>query len=401
MRMPEFLQRRQRSVTASLPSNAVSNGYVLDCRIESGVHLYYAIHRDGMVEHIAEPIKGLPLVSAAYAPPGKPDDDTADDYRFNLPKKMTASQASSHVQRELGLFHKLRSIVVQSSGNVAYSVIEEKVPPKDKILPFSLPLEYLMTGDKLIPPCVTGVLFGESDLLILMAYPGNGRVFVQTSVSPDNLAEIITSFAAANSINVDIEAIPLYTGTEFIAALASIPAYPYDADVMGLPLSSVIKGLVATSAMALLASSGMYLYLYRQTQATHLTTQLLIRDSQSVLTDMLARIRSNPSALMSALSVNYPLLIQHATELWEKGATVESNAIRDREQHTVILPLRERNTAVSTAQISQLIQKKNIPKTCNFTGFTIAGTMNAIKVTYDCAPVNSPLQGFGDDDEIK
>lgn len=401
MRMPEFLRRRQRAVTAALPVNSAANGYVLDCRIESGVHLYYEIHRDGKVDHIAEPIKGLPLVSAVYAPSGKPDDDTADDYRFNLPKKMTASQASSHVQRELGLFHKLRSIVVQSPGNVAYSVIEEKVPPKDRILPFSLPLEYLMTGDKLIPPCVTGVLFGASDLLILMAYPGNGRVFVQTSVSPDNLAEIITSFAAANSINVDIEAIPLYTGTEFIDALASIPAYPYDADVMGLPLSSVIKGVVATSALALLVSSGMYLYLYRQAQATHLTTQLLLRDSQAVLADTLARIRSNPSALTSALSVNYPLLIQHATELWEKGATVESNAIRDREQHTVVLPLREKNTAVSTAQISQLIQKRNIPKTCNFTGFTIAGTMNAIKATYDCAPLKSPLQGFGDDDEIK
>ncbi|HET9112950.1 MAG TPA: hypothetical protein VFN66_03660 [Burkholderiales bacterium] len=376
-------------------------GYVLDCRIESGVHLYYEIFRDGSVEHIAEPVKGLPLVSAIYAPPGKPDDDTADDYRYNLPKKMSASQASSHVQRELGLFHKLRSIVVQSPGSVAYSVIEEKVPPKDKILPFSLPLEYLMTGDKLIPPCVTGVLFGESDLLILMAYPGNGRVFVQTSVSPDNLAEIITSFAAANSINVNIEAVPLYTGLEFINALTNIPSYPYDTDVMGLPLSSAIKGVLALSAMSLLAASGMYFYLYRQTQATDLTTRLLTRDSQSVQANMLARIRSNPSALTSALAVNYPLFVQHATELWEKGATVESSAIRDREHHVVILPLREKNSVVSNAQISQMIQKRNLPETCQFTGFTIARAMNAIKANYDCIPASSLLQVFGGDDEIK
>ncbi len=401
MRMPEFLRRSSRAATVPLSSNTISNRYVLDCRIESGVHLYYEIHLDGKVEHIAEPIKGVPLVSAAYAPPGKPDDDTADDYRFNLPKKMTASQASRHVQRELGLFHKLRSVVVHSSGYVAYSVIEEKVPSKDRILPFSLPLESLMAGDKLIPPCVTGVLFGASDLLILMAYPGNGRTFVQTSVSPDNLAEIITSFAAANSINVDIEAVPLYTGTEFIAALASIPAYPYDADVMGLPLSTVIKGTVAASAMALLASSAMYLYLYRQTQAIHLTTQSLIRESQSAQAEMLARIRSNPSALTSALSVNYSSLIRHAAELWEKGATVESNGVRDREHHTVILPLREKNAAVSAAQISQLIQKSNIPKPCSFTGFTIAAAMNSIKATYDCTSANSPLQVFGDDDATK
>ncbi|MHB1655635.1 MAG: hypothetical protein ACYCSZ_04620 [Burkholderiales bacterium] len=401
MRMPGFFRQRQRAATAPLPSNMASNGYVLDCRIESGVHLYYEIHLDGKVEHIAEPVKGMPLVSAAYAPPGKADDDTADDYRLNLPKKMTASQASRYVQRELGLFHRLRSIVVHSSGSVAYSVIEEKVPPKDRVLPFSLPLEYLMAGDKLIPPCVTGVLFGASDLLILMAYPGNGRTFVQTSVSPDNLAEIITSFAAANSINVDIEAVPLYTGTEFIAALASIPAYPYDADVMGLPLSSVIKGVVAASATALLAASGMYLYLYRETQATHSTTQSLIRESRSVQAEMLARIRSNPSALTSALSVNYASLLRHAAELWEKGATVESNAIRDRERHTVTLALREKNTAVSAAQITRLIQKGDVPKACHFTGFTIAASMNAIKATYDCVSANSPLKVFGGDDENK
>ncbi len=401
MRMPGFFCRRSRGPVAALPLDIASKGYVLDCRIESGVHLYYEIFRDGKVEHIAEPIKGLPLVSAIYAPPGKPDDDTADDYRFNLPKKMSATQASSHVQRELGLFHKLRSIVVNSSGSVAYSVVEEKVPPKDKILPFSLPLEYLMAGDKLIPPCVTGVLFGESDLLILMAYPGNGRVFVQTSVSPDNLAEIITSFAAANSINVNIEAVPLYTGIEFINALTNIPAYPYDTDVMGLPLSLAVKGVLALSAMTLLAASGMYFYLYRQTQATYLTTHLMIRDSQSIQANMLARIRSNPAALTSALAVNYPLFIQHATELWEKGATVESSAIRDREHHMVVLPLREKNSVVSNAQIVQMVQKKYLPETCKFTGFTIARAMNAIKAVYDCVPVSSPLQVFGDDDEIK
>lgn len=401
MRLPRFLRRRQRASTAPLPLHRAPSGYVLDCRIESGVHLYYEIHCDGKINHITEPIKGRPLISAAYAPPGKPDDDTADDYRVNLPKKMTASQASGYIQREFGLFHKLRSIVIQSPGNVAYSVIEGKVPPKDKILPFSLPLERLMAGDKLIPPCVTGVLFGESDLLILMAYPGNGRVFVQTSVSPDNLAEIITSFAAANSINVDIEAVPLYTGAEFIAALAEIPAYPYDTDIMGLPVSSVAQGILALSVAALLATAGDDFYLHRQTLSVQLITQQLLRQKQVIMADMLDRIRSNPAALRSALSVNYPVVIQHATQLWVKGATVESHATRHLEKHIVILPLHEKNRPVPDAEISEMLHKPAIPVGCNVAGFTLTGAMNAIKLTYDCLSASTPLDVFGGDNEIK
>ena len=406
MRLPKFINQRKAGISASIPANAASYGYVLDCRIESGVHLYYEIRPDGSVNHIAEPVKGRILVSAAYAPSGRPDDDTADDYRFNLPKKMAASQASSYLQRELGLFHKLRTIVINpnmgtNTGVVAYSVLEEKVHPKDKTLPFSLPLEYLMAGDNLIPPCVTGVLFGVSDLLILMAYPGNGRVFVQTSVSPDNLAEIITSFAAANSINVAIEAVPLYTGAEFLTALARTPAYPFDMDVLGLPFTSVVYGVLAMSVIALVASAGVYLHLYRQTQKIQATTQSLLRERQPILADMLARIRSNPTALGAALSVHYPLLVEHATQLWVTGATVESDATSSKETHIVILPLREKNRVISAEQVEQMIQKKDLPPGCTFTEFTIPGSANAIKSRYDCVYALNPISVLGGDDETK
>ncbi len=399
MQLPKFMNRRKHRESAPAPSSAAGEGYVLDCRIESGVHLYYRIHRDGTVEHISEPLKGMALVSAAYAPAGRPDDDTADDYRYNLPKKMTASQASSHVQRELGLFHTLRTIVVQAAVPVAYSVVEEKVPPKDRILPFSLPLEQLMSGDNLIPPCVTGVLFGESDLLILMAYPGNGRVFVQTSVSPDNLAEIIISFAAANSINIPVEAVPLYTGAEFLVALARTPAYPFDTDVMGLPLTRVIRGGLAVSVIALLVSSGIYWHLYNQVRKSQAAAQSLIRDKQPVLTAMLGRLRANPAALGAALSVKYPLLVQHATRLWVQGATVRSSATAAGETHVVTLPLREKNHPVSDAQVSQMIQKTGLPAGCVPAGLTISSSANEIRSSYDCAYAANPVAALGGDSE--
>lgn len=401
MRLPKLINPGTAQTPGSISADMSAPVYVLDCRIESGVHLYYELRRDGGVTHIAEPVKGRMLVSAAYAPPGRPDDDSADDYRFNLPKKMTASQASGYIQRELGLFHKLRSVVVNSVGVVAYSVIEAKVHPQDKTLPFSLPLEYLMAGDHLISPCVTGVLFGTSDLLILMAYPGNGRVFVQTSVSPDNLAEIITSFAAANSIKVDIEAVPLYTGVEFLAALARTPAYPFDTDVMGLPLTSVVNGILVLAIITLFASAAIYLQRYRQTQNSRATTQSLLLQTQPMLADMLNRIGTNPAAFGAALAVHYPLLVAHASQLWVSGATVESEATASEETHIVSLPLRVKNGLVSAEQIMQMMRKKELPKGCIFTGFTISGSAGLIKSTYDCIYTGNPINILGGDDELK
>ena len=399
--LPKFAAPSPAARPSAMSADSSAGGYVLDCRIESGAHLYYQIHRDGSVSHIAEPVTGSTLVSAVYAPPGRADDDTADDYRINLPKKMNASQASSYIQRELGLFHKLRTIVTHTAGTVAYSVVKEKVPPKDKILPFSLPLEYLMGGDNLIPPCVTGVLFGVSDLLILMAFPGNGRVFVQTSVSPDNLAEIITSFAAANSIHVNIEAVPLYTGAEFLTELARTPAYPCDTDILGLPLTTVINSILAVVLLLLIVSSINYLNLYRQSRKVQSLTQTLLRDKQRILTDILDRIRSNPTALGAALTVPYPALVEHASKLWVAGATVESQASADSESHRVILPLHEKNQVTGGEQILQTIQKSDLPPGCIFVGFTVPSTTNAITSRYDCTYPVSPLMVLGGDNETK
>ena len=399
--LPKFAGPSSAAGSSAMPADTARGGYVLDCRIESGAHLYYQIHQDGSVSHIAEPVKGSTLVSSAYAPSGRADDDTADDYRVNLPRKMSASQASSYIQRELGLFQKLRTIVTNTAGTVAYSVVKEKVLPKDKILPFSLPLEYLMAGDNLIPPCVTGVLFGVSDLLILMAYPGNGRVFVQTSVSPDNLAEIITSFAAANSIHVNIEAVPLYTGAEFLAALARTPAYPFDTDILGLPLTTVINSFLAVALLMLIVSSVIYLSLYRQSIKIESVTQSLLLDKQRILTDILVRIRSNPAALGAALTVHYPALVKHASRLWVTGATVESQASADSESHKVILPLHEKNKVTGSDQILQTIQKSNLPPGCIFVGFTVPSTTNAITSKYNCTYPVSPLAVLGGDNETK
>lgn len=365
-----------------------SRHYVLDCRIESGAHLFYAIQPDGGVVHVAEPGDKAWLVSAVYAPPGRADDDTADDYRFNLPKKMPSSQAASYIQRELGLFHKLRCVV---SEQVAWAALEDKVTEKVRVLPFSWVLERLMNEDNLIPPCVTGVLFGDSDLLVLMAYPGNGRAFVQTSVSPDNLAEILTSFAAISSISIDIETVPIYTGTEFLLALPQAPVYPIDADILGVPVSSVANGTLALAMAVMLVVAGVYGYLLHEMHGVRLATARLLAQTQRIDDDVLHRLISNPAALGKVMAVDYPRLLSHAESFLVEGGAVQSEANGNKETHTLVLPLAGAHQVVSNAALQQVFHRTSLPTGCGYTGYAISSNGSELRADYACGDASDAL----------
>ena len=105
-----------------------SNRFVLDCRIESGAHLFYEMDAGGEVRHIAEPVPGCVLLSAIYPAPGRSDDDSAEDYRFHLPKRMSASQAANWLQRELGLFARLRVLVNPDHPDAARISVGPETP---------------------------------------------------------------------------------------------------------------------------------------------------------------------------------------------------------------------------------------------------------------------------------
>ncbi len=401
MRIPGFSSSdtaAQRKPPTSAAGHHAARPYVLDCRIESGAHLYYEIQQDGRVQHVEEPMGGVMLVSAVYAPPGRADDDTADDYRFSLPKKMASAQASRYIQRELGLFHKLRSIVSSSGGHMAWAVVEEKVLSKGHIQPFALPLERLMAQDGLIPPCVTGVLFGESELLVLMAFPGNGRTYVQTSVSPDNLTEIISSFSALNSISVQVESVPIYTGSEFLLALKQAPAYPRDTEFLGLPVSWLARVSLTLSVCALLGSCASYFYIAQQLHAVRGRLVAWNRQTQDFNAATVSRLESNPESMGTAMSVDYAQLFAHAAQFWVPGGRVESEADAGRETHTLILPLQDKQHPINQSDMdralasmlpdvpsaSELPHANGLPDACHAVGYTLSSTASELRMQYVC-----------------
>ena len=375
--------------------------YVLDCRIESGAHLFYEMDAEGEVRHIAEPVPDCAMVSAIYPVPGRADDESAEDYRFHLPRRMSAGQAANWFQRELGLFVRMRVLVNPEHPEVIYATLAGKVDIRGKIHPLAHAVEKLMQLDDLVAPCVTGVLFGESSLLILLAFPGNGRVFVQTSVAPDNLAEIITSFASINGISIDLETMPLYTGKELFGVLSGTPAYPVDPEWVGIPLPRLVGWSMAGLALCLLAGiSGHFLMQYHVGQLKSEIARLS-RQKDELNQQIVSRLANNPTGLARLLSVDFVTLVRHARMLWVPGSHVESRADGGIERHLVELPVRRTagEVADAPAGIVALLDLLEPGNGCRSTGEKLTGDVMEFRAGYVCGSADPVRQSLEPNDE--
>ncbi len=392
---------RQSSPGSWLARAVHANRYVLDCRIESGAHLFYEMDAEGEVRHIAEPVSGYAMVSAIYPAPGRADDESAEDYRFHLPRRMSAGQAANWLQRELGLFVRMRVLVNPDHPEVIYATLAGKVESRGKIHPLAHAVEKLMQLDELVAPCVTGVLFGEASLLVLLAFPGNGRVFVQTSVAPDNLAEIITSFASINGIGIDLETMPLYTGKELFAVLSGMAAYPVDPEWFGIPLPRLLGWTMAGLALCLVAGiSGHFLMQYHVDQLKSEITSLS-RQKDRLNQQIVSRLDNNPTGLARLLAVDFVTLVRHARMLWVPGSHVDSRSAGGVEQHLVELPVRRTvgRVAMEEASMTLLLDRADPGNGCRLTGEKLTGDVMEFRAGYACGFSDPVRKSLESDDE--
>lgn len=392
MRIPFLSKGAARNPGEGSGRGGSRAGYVIEVRIESGARLYYRFGA-GPVERVTEPPAGVPLVSAVYAPPGRADDDTADDYRIALPKKMSAGQAAGFVQREMSLFSKVRAIV---DGHVAYATPATKMTAASSaVIPLSIPVERLMKKSGTTPPAVSGVMFGDSDLLVLMAYPGNGRVQVQTSISPDNVHEIISSFATSAGIP-DGESVEIYTEEELLSAIGESQSYPADGEIAGMPVSTVATWALIGGIVGVVGGAAVYGYSVHKMRTDEAVVQQYKQAEAASLAQIVGRLVSNPSGLGERLSADFTSGIGHAKYIWIDGGRIESDIKHGADSHTLYLPVFKSSgeSPLPEDRILEAVTRPSLPQGCTNSGTTISGGMNEIQAKYDC--VNTGEGGLND-----
>jgi len=388
--------RTQRQQTQA----PITHAFVLDCRIESGAHLYYLLQPDGDVVHLAEPVENSIVVSAVYPQAGRMDDETADDHRFVLPRKMGASQAAGWLQRELGSLAQLRTVLSVANPQVVYACIAGKVESTRRIVPFVYALERLMAVDGLEAPCVTGVLFGENSLLILVAFSGNGRVFVQTSVAPDNLAEIISSFAASNGVSIDLASLPIYTGEELQAVLPTIPMYPLHPEVLGVSLPTVLARANGAGVAFLMVAMLVWGYLHMANRELDRNLKKVMLQQQQVEQDRNGRLRNNMAGLGRVMAVDFDALVSHAADFWVAGARLESMAAHGVENHVVIVPLHLADWDASPVQLVNVRHVQQIPAGCRQIADVLSSNFHEWRISYQCGSTAATLAEMEQGDAI-
>jgi hypothetical protein len=391
---------KQPKAVKKSKKGAANNQYVLDVRIENDAHIFYAIGLDGDVTVVPEPDGDEVIVSCVYPLLGRQEDDAADDVRCSLPKKMTSSEASNYVQREMGLLHKVRTTVSRHDNVfVAHSTTLEKTKRFSTVLPFARAVEFLLAQHGTHAPCVAGVLFGESSLLLLLAYPGNGKVLTQTAISPDNLPEIIGSFVSSVNIGVGLEDAVIFDGKELISALSKIDAYPAHSDIYGVPFPVVAKNALVIACASAVVIDGGYVYEYQQNKQLIQSQNAITVQQAAVTTDIAERLKSNVPVFLKKANIDSKLFFSHASDFYVNGAKVSSSAVTTGEIHRVILPLREKDLIANAKDIENVLHKSTLPAGCSLTKTTLSSALTALETDYQCvtpttfvATFSQPLQ---------
>lgn len=393
-KFPKIPKLSTRKEKAHQKQKATSTEYVIEVRIENGSRLYFKFGPEASVTRHPEPLPGFPLVSAVYPPHGKQDDDTADDHRLNLTKKMSARAAASFVQREVALFYKVQAIVI---GTTVHATPAAKIKnATDPIIPLSIAVEHLMERSGVTAPAVTGVMFGDNDLLVLMAYPGNGRVHAQTSVAPENIEEVVSSFASTVGIPNE-SGFPIFTQDELIDALGESESYPSGGLIGGVPIGTAANALLGISVVAAAGSGAWYAYAEQRVNAAESAAITYKKTESESVQKVAKRIAANRAGFGKLLSADYSRGIAHAQAFWIKGGRVESDIAHGTDTHTIFLPVFKNagEIPLPESRIVEAINKGALPKGCTHNGTTLAGDMNEIQAKYTCVGVGSPLDDFG------
>lgn len=372
-----------------------SKSYVIEVAIEGGTHLYYRFGAGAEFERLMDVQPGLPLVSGLYPFASRREEESAaEDLRFSLTKKMSARAAASHAQRELSVLHKLQAIVV---GGAAYVTPARRIKiASDPVIPLAAAIEYLMRSSGKPFPTIAGVMLGQDELLLLLAFTSTGRVFMQTTVSPENGNELATSLASIMQIPMD-DGTPVFTQDELLTALAHCPAFPTGGVLAGLPVNTAAMSLFALSALAVAGATGTYVYAGKRISAAQDALVVHKKRATDASVQIVERIASNRAGFGRLLTADVERGIANAQGLWIPGATIESEIAHNSDTHTVTLPIFKNSGAVPPpeARVLEMVTKSSLPKGCTHNTTTLVGELNEIQAKFSCVGVGSGLDDFG------
>lgn len=335
------------------------------------------------------------------------------DRRIVLPKTMGDRAAKEHVYETID--DRARIIRVPSNPNVVYArdLLSLETFEGHKVIPGPLLIDHIL-GTTLEQATVFPIIFRDSNqkVIALIQYAvrpdsekGTTAIgSIQSTSKPDGeIVDLIEIFATKNKIAIADQDITGPTENVMYQLARTLPSYPTENDLFGLPLSQVYKGMAVGAGCV--AALGLLCNVYLGIEAGYLSVSASRAEKErdelaQEVTKMLTR---DIRAFARSVSIDDKRVVQSAQDVWHPNATTKITCTLTKCTIDLVGSIERLDGQNLTQGGSQLVSNvvdeelvRNVllqkaPSGFRKQNIAISGDANVITVTFEQQKANLPI----------
>ena len=340
------------------------------------------------------------------------------DKRIVLPKPMGDRAAKDHVYEVVD--DKARIIRSPVHSQLVYARDLHSLADfnQNVVIPGTLVIDHIISPTTATPTVVPIVLHGvggEVQALLLYAVKRDkaepatavGQLQVTLKLQPNSsLEDLITAYAGKNGISLDGVDVEGPDNTALRTLSGSLPGYPLENDVFGLPVSKIYRFACISSAALAAASVGANVLFAAEAGYLSVASSQAIEARDEFSHQIAQTLTKEIRALASVVSVDEADAIAKAKSVWHPSALVAvecSTAKCTLELSTSVTRRASQTTADASGQlVSQSLEEelvrgvvaKAAPAGYVKRQVAITGDGNVVTVTFEQQKPDSSIRGL-------
>lgn len=374
-----------KATKAATPRKAPDQTPAIMVELDTGTRLAWRVSETGL-----EPVEPDEVHSAVFA--------TRHEQRFRTEAVLATKAARNMALAELA--EDIRIINGTKDFRTVYAMTAARVQDLSfSALSALYALDTLTTQDSTVPEggaAVVGFMLQAEtgDSLVVLYYRSeSGDIDApQVSINPDDLNFTLTQFAAARRISLSAVPVVLYDNKEFLRHYAEFAAYPSEGTILGVPLSTALRGMgLGTTALAVaaVAAAG---YLYTEQTLLKSKSRELASQSEMVSRNIGALITESLPSFARQASLNTEELIARAFSLYVPTSRIVLSATPESSAYRVVMPLTQNVRFLNRPSVAraktendvQLLLDASAPDNCEKSTPAINNALNEVEITFTC-----------------
>lgn len=395
---PSTKQKKEKAAPAKAaksPKRKKSGGgkdYVF-VELEDGTPLIWEVSARGMAAVAQSEVSGR---IASFS---------SKDFRYNTDLPLSQTAALSMAVAEVG--EEARVINASKTERAVYAATTARVDsfagldlgPGLLLLEGILPFSDGQNQDR-----VAGIQLLDDDgnlgLVVLYHITPQGEVGQpQVTVNPGELSFVLSQFLASRRLDADSTQLTLLKNDDLLRAFENFRAYPSQATVLGLPLSTALTGLASLAVVAAVASAGYTGFGYYLAENAKASLSRANAEKTAALRDSEELLKTSLVSFARTQALNADATAKTAQQVWVPGSKVSVDAGLVSTVYKVDMPL---TTLTGGASVLNRVEHSTLqtlldhpaPEGCTKSVLNLSGGLNAAQTTVECQNADGSLRSY-------